>query len=1008
MATTSSSNFTSLYGANASPIVPAVPYGNANVVSLLAASTDGANTIGNISATGNIAGNYFLGNGSQLTGLPATYSNANVATFLAAFGSNTIVTTGNITGGYIFGNGSQLTGLPATYGNANVAANLAAFGSNPISTTGNITGGNLFGNGAGITGITVSAGTQIINGTSNVSVALNGNTTIGVANVTQAVISSQGISAVGNITGNYFLGNGSQLTGVTAANSAVYLRDASNAAAYVNVDNSLKIVNLPGGGFISYTGDAADPNTFGSVDIVNPQANLANAYSALTFVNAANFAANPLNTVNVSNGGIFVAYDLFGTNKNYNVGPAGVVTNTTLSAAGNITAPYFLGNGSQLTGLPATYGNANVASLLAGFGSNAISTTGNVTATNFIGNGAGLTNITVSGGTQIINGTSNVSVATNANTTVGVAGTTVATFSSTGMVVPGTVTAQTLVTSGVTGNITGVNYLVANIVNTTGVISAGGNITGSNIVTGGTASATGTITGGNLVTGGLISATGNITGGNVATAGLITATGNITGGNVSTAGLITATGTITGGNVATGGTASVTGNITGGNVSTAGLITATGNITGGNVSTAGLITATGNITGGNLRTGGLISATGNISGNYFVGNGSALTGVTAVAANSATFLTSSSNAAAFVSVDSANTQTVLPGNGRIGYGGDGVDPNTFGSINIIPAQANLAVAYSSLTFLNLANFLANPINAVNVGNTGSQMQYDIVGGFGGSKSLNLSALGVTTDTTISATGNITAPYFLGNGSALTGIVATVVGTLASLSVTGNVDAGNLRTAGQVSATGTITGGNLATGGTTSAVGNITGGNIVTGGTASAAGTITGGNIVSGGTVSATGNITGGNVATSGTTSAAGNITGGNLVTGGQVIATGNITGGNITGVSGSVATGIINYKDYVATITYAATITPNIALGSIQQVTLTGNVTMNAFGGTPQAGQSMVIKFIQDATGGRTLTSTMKWAGGVKTLTGTANAVDIASVFYDGTTYYASLTNNYS
>jgi hypothetical protein len=38
----------------------------------------------------------------------------------------------------------------------------------------------------------------------------------------------------------------------------------------------------------------------------------------------------------------------------------------------------------------------------------------------------------------------------------------------------------------------------------------------------------------------------------------------------------------------------------------------------------------------------------------------------------------------------------------------------------------------------------------------------------------------------------------------------------------------------------------------------------------------------------------------------------------------------------------------------------------------------------------------------------MKWAGGNKTLSTAANAVDIASVFYDGTTYYASLTLAYA
>jgi hypothetical protein len=162
---------------------------------------------GNVSAN-NFIGSFFIGNGSQLTGLPASYGNSNVATLLAGFGSNTISTTGNITGGNIIGganvnatthtgttvsvtgnitggningganvnavthtgttvsvtgnitgsffvgNGSALTGITSNYGNANVAANLAAFGSNPISTTGNVTAGNFIGGGAGTPTIT--------------------------------------------------------------------------------------------------------------------------------------------------------------------------------------------------------------------------------------------------------------------------------------------------------------------------------------------------------------------------------------------------------------------------------------------------------------------------------------------------------------------------------------------------------------------------------------------------------------------------------------------------------------------------------------------------------------------------------------------------------------------------------------------------------------------------------------------------------------------------------------
>ena len=67
------------------------------------------------------------------------------------------------------------------------------------------------------------------------------------------------------------------------------------------------------------------------------------------------------------------------------------------------------------------------------------------------------------------------------------------------------------------------------------------------------------------------------------------------------------------------------------NISFAGNITSganiTGNVTGGNLITSGLITATGNITGGNIATAGQITATGNVTGNYFVGNGSQLTGI---------------------------------------------------------------------------------------------------------------------------------------------------------------------------------------------------------------------------------------------------------------------------------------------------------------------------------------------------------------------------------------------
>ena len=163
---------------------------------------------------------------------------------------------------------------------------------------------------------------------------------------------------------------------------------------------------------------------------------------------------------------------------------------------------------------------------------------------------------------------------------------------------------------------------------------------------------------------------------------------------------------------------------------------------------------------------------------------------------------------------------------------------------------------------------------------------------------------------VSASGNVSGNYFIGNGSQLTGVTAssvdanaltgntlssnvlysslTSVGTLSSVSVSGNVTSGNLLTGGLISTTGTITsaanitGNNLLTGGTTSATGNITGGNLLTAGLISATSTIT-----------SAANITGGNVLTGGLVSATGNITGGNVLTIGLISTTGNIAGGNI-------------------------------------------------------------------------------------------------------------------
>jgi hypothetical protein len=88
---------------------------------------------------------------------------------------------------------------------------------------------------------------------------------------------------------------------------------------------------------------------------------------------------------------------------------------------------------------------------------------------------------------------------------------------------------------------------------------------------------------------------------------------------------------------------------------------------------------------------------------------------------------------------------------------------------------------------------------------------------------------------------------------------TSVGTLTSLSSSGNVTGGNILTGGQVSATSNVTGGNILTGGQVSAVGNVRGSNFNTVGLITATGNVTAGNILTGGEVSAVGDITGNNL-----------------------------------------------------------------------------------------------------------------------------------------------------
>ena len=255
-----------------------------------------------------------------------------------------------------------------------------------------------------------------------------------------------------------------------------------------------------------------------------------------------------------------------------------------------------------------------------------------------VGNGALITGI--SAGSSIINGNSNVIVSANSNVTVGVSGVSnVAVFATTGEYVTGVVSA--------TGNVTGGNVLTSGVVSATGNIAGNYVIGNGSLLTGVTATSAGfpivagtsniaAVVNGNIsissngvsnvmvVSSQDVSITGNLT-----VTGNATLSGNILGDRIQNGNTSIDIQTVGGNaNISVGGASNVAVFAPTGAYVT-GVVSATGNVTVGNVITGGLISATANIIGGNVLTSGVVSATGNVTGNYFVGNGTALTGVLA-------------------------------------------------------------------------------------------------------------------------------------------------------------------------------------------------------------------------------------------------------------------------------------------------------------------------------------------------------------------------------------------
>ena len=460
--------FTGILTTNAQPNITSV----GTLTSLdVSGNISGGNitTIGQVVATGNITGNYFIGNGSQLTGIDATsiqngnsnvkvYANANISTSVAGVANVLVVTgvganvdgtlgvTGNlsasnlvITGTGLFdGNVSMnthsITNLAEPINDADAATKYyvdsTAQGLDPkasvvAATTGNIT---LFGPQL-IDGISIVATNRVLvknqsqpadNGlylctdaawtrtadmnnwaevpSSYVFVetgTLDGGTgwvctsppggTLGVTPITWVQFSGSGTYTAGaglTLTGTEFSVNAAQPT-ITSVGTLTSLEVTGNVSAG-NVSATTFTGNLTG----NASGSAATVTT-------NAQPNITST-GTLTSLDV---------TGNVSAGNISATYvsGTLTTNAQPNVTSVGTLTSLdvtgNITTIGNISGDYFIGNGSQLTGVAA---------------SNAVSA-GTVT-TNAQPNITSVGNLT---GLTVSNSTGTVDFANTANVTLG-------------------------------------------------------------------------------------------------------------------------------------------------------------------------------------------------------------------------------------------------------------------------------------------------------------------------------------------------------------------------------------------------------------------------------------------------------------------------------------------------------------------------------------------------------------------------------------------------------------
>lgn len=638
--------------------------------------------------------------------------------------------------------------------------------------------------------------------------------------------------------------------------------------------------------------------------------------------------------------------------------------NVTTSVAGNANILVVTGTGANVSGTLSVSGNANASNI----GTGIVTASGNITGANLVT--GGVVSATGNGTFGNISG-GNLASANYVSGTLTTAAqpniTSLGTLSS--LVVSGNVTAANLVGVFSNGN-SNVNIPAANgNVN----ISAAGN---ANIivVTGTGANVNGTLSTSGRITTGAITLP-NIDGSNsqvLTTYGNgVTYWANASGGNLA----------VTSDDFTSDGTnASFTLSVTPANindtfVSLGGTFQPrTGYSLAGNVLTfsstppSGLTIEVSTLSGGGGGGGGANISNGNSNVNIATSGGNVTTSVN----GNANILVVSGTGA-----NIAGTLSVS-GNSNLGPASNVII--TGGSANYVlqtDGAGNLSWA-SAASGSNISNGTSNVSIATSGGNVTTSVAGNanilVVTGTGANVNGTLSVSGNGTFANVSGGNLVSANYLTGTLTTAAQPNVTSLGTLSSLTATGNIVSGNLTTGGALSVTGNANVGNLVTGGGSG--GNISGANVITANTIVATSSFsTPGNITYGGyitTAGTGGNISGANVISANTftgvfangnsnvniSAANGNVTISAIGNANIVVVTG--TGANINGnlaVTGNIANTRINPRVANNGATTSGTITPTAdTADQYNMLGLNGTVTIAVPSGTFVDGQKLLLR----------------------------------------------------